>query len=839
VAEPAVALSFRTDGAGPEVQSRITRNVVAIISRPTFTPASLEIIRVAPHVPAPPPRREPVVRRARPSGTRNTIRARFLADSTRELYERLGDFERRVVNGAVVLRWDLGEGDGMAVARMSSAEIKGGETIGAQLDDMLRYCDRVGRKPRIVVAVLNLSGRVHFDDRHDFGEIFESFARGEISWVVYKDVDRIARAIVWTSLLVYWLTEYGIRLHVAQLNRELDLNNSHDLLQLWMLALGAEMEAAKIAERTLTGQSTQLRQAGKGWGASGGFGFTRDDHRFIIVDEEEWPYVLLIHELYASLQSYKSVRRALEHDHGLRLSQGTISKILHDKRYLTGEIRTKDPDADEGFRVDFVSLSRPVPERLWEHNQMLTQARRGKRTQTPEAQFVTRGVPVYHARCMDTENPRRSTSQLRSVHARSGTYRLFHYSGPGAPTEGYRVPDCCRGWSIDVEVVERAVIRGVRTILEGNDALHAAIALGRANREPTAEGALFTADDRARLNREVKRLQRYRDSLWERHLDRIRKGRRPDREFLDEETQVVDAELAALQRQLTLDTQLRSRPIHPTQLPARIADVLTDDPPDDPSERLRRWAIVHELVSHVVVHDSDDGLGVELFGPLVPESNDPGTWDPLTACTALEDKADARPGVPEPFRNRSISERLVPAYRWRSGRLGAFATLDKTPELFVAAVRAASAIFPDGPVYAQRGLGHARWTSVARSRGLPIAMERSLAAAGTTPTALIRHTLGLEAITQGRVRRIQSRDEAVWVIATAILEGFSFEPGWTVRIQTCNQGKRYPFSYVRITDWANRFAGGNRLCLIEEAQRRAAELRRNSSALTHDDKSNG
>lgn len=201
MAEPAVELSFRTDGASPQIRARTARNLVAIAARPTFTPADLAIMKLSPTTLRPLPPRVPAVRRAKPAHARNTIRSRFLADATRELYDRLGTCERRVVKGSVILRWDLGEGDGIAVARKSTDETQGGETIGAQLDSVLRYCDAAQLKPRIVVAVLNLSGQAHFNDRHDFAEVFEAFSRGEITWVVYKDVDRIARstgAIIWT-----------------------------------------------------------------------------------------------------------------------------------------------------------------------------------------------------------------------------------------------------------------------------------------------------------------------------------------------------------------------------------------------------------------------------------------------------------------------------------------------------------------------------------------------------------------------------------------------------------------------------------------------------------------
>ena len=308
-------------------------------------------------------------------------------------------------------------------------------------------------------------------------------------------------------------------------------------------------------------------------------------------------------------------------------------------------------------------------------------------------------------------------------------------------------------------------------------------------------------------------------------MDRIRKGRRSDREFLDEEIQVVDTELASLKRQLTLDTQLRSRRPTPTPLPERIAEVLTDDAPADPSDRLRRWAIVQELVSQVIVHDTDDGLSVELYGPLVPESEDPGRWDPVDACASAGEGEPPRPSVPEPFRTRTSPERLVPAYRWRCRPCGEFAAGELTRESFVDAIRAAAVRYPSGSLFAARGEGHARWRAIAQERHLPLNDENITAAAaswGTTPGAIIRETLGREALTCGRVRKVQTREEAVWVIAQALSDGFSFESGWTVRIQEFGRHAPYPFTFKRISSWASRFNGGDVGGLIADARRTVA-----------------
>jgi len=341
------------------------------------------------------------MRRTKAPGSPNTIRLGLLTEETRGLFERLGETEPRFIDGSVMLRWDLGEGDGMIVARMSSDEGRSGETIGGQIDAAMKYCDASGNGPRIVLAVLNLSGQTHFDGRHDFGEVFESCRRGEASWVVYRGIDRLARSLTWTTLFVHHLREFGMGLHVAQLHSAIDLHNPFALTQIWALAIAAEIEWASSTQRMQAALSRQLRDAGKGWSNSGGIGFTRDDHGFITVEPGQWGVVLLVHEMYESCGSIPALRAELK-EMGIELSQGVVHKILRDERFVTGRFLTKDGD---GQRSDIVKLENPVPLHLWERNQLLLSTRNGKKTKTPEGRLVLRGIPIYHAPLHEPRQP--------------------------------------------------------------------------------------------------------------------------------------------------------------------------------------------------------------------------------------------------------------------------------------------------------------------------------------------------------------------------------------------------------------------------------------------------
>lgn len=535
----------------------------------------------------------------------------------------------------------------MLVARKSSDETKSGETIGAQIDHLVRYCEASGHRPRIVMVVLNLSGRAHFEARHDFTDVFESFERGEIDWVVYRAMDRVARSMTWTALFVHYLREYGIGLHIAMLNSEIDLNNHYALSTVWVLAMTAEGEWAASGERMQTALSMQLRDAGKMWGSSGGFGFTRDSENFVVVDPTPWGVVKMIHEWYEKAGSLDGLRALLLKEKVGEFSKALLKKILSDQKYLSGEFRTVEAARPEGYRVDFVAIPDPISQHLWDRNQLLLRVRRGKRTQTPEGTFLLRGIPVYHARCMDPDDPGASTDLL-ACRWTGSAYRYHHRSAEGSKRD-YAVPEGCYGYTVAAEVIDGAVIRGLRRLLTNDQELHRAIALGRGGVEPTESGGTLTDAGRKALKRQKSRLQQHADGLWQEHHRKVGQGERSDRNFLQQELEQANLEIASTEAQLKLDEQLRRR--KPAQEPVDpdVLALLKEEPPEDDETRMRRWAIVQQLVSSVTVRDREDGLEIEIAGPLVPEDSDFG-WDPVEAIA--EDGSgneDLRPSVPQPF----------------------------------------------------------------------------------------------------------------------------------------------------------------------------------------------
>ena len=246
--------------------------------------------------------------------------------------------------------------------------------------------------------------------------------------------------------------------------------------------------------------------------------------------------------------------------------------------------------------------------------------------------------------------------------------------------------------------------------------------------------------------------------------------------------------------------------------PAGVTALLTDEAPDDPDLRLRRRAIVHQLISSVIVHDTDDGLSVELIGPLVPPDSDPGAWTPEQAVDGLtEPRLRPLPAVPQPFRYRPKPERLVPAYRWYHELPAESASETFTRNRFIAAIRFAAARHPTGPLFRARGVGAQRWRAVADERGLPTEPNhvfKATRALGTTPSALIREAIGArEAVTHGRLQ-VHSRADAVWVLVEAIHDGFAFDDGWSKRVSAFGVTRPYPLTHESVSHWSHPYGNG-------------------------------
>jgi DNA invertase Pin-like site-specific DNA recombinase len=810
MAEPAVHVHLRSHAVPAREREQTAAEIAALVSRPVVNFAALRRLVLAPVTPGVPSRdRGRSVKRAKPTRSRNRIETSFLTEATRELFERLGEGERRVVDGTVIFRWDLGKGDGIVVARKSSEETHSGETVGGQIAAMMEYCEARGMTPRIVVAVLNMSGQKHFESRHDFGEVFEAHFQGHASWALYRDVHRIARAMEWLSLFVYYLRERDMHLHIAGLSTEFTLHDRSQLVSFWIHAIYAELDWETTTKRLQTASARQLLDAGKGWSNSGGYGFTRDARGYVVVDDELWPNVHLVHLLCGQTRSYVHLREVLAAEHGVVLSQGLVSRILNDRVYLTGEFSTKDTRTG-GMRTDVIQIEHPIPEDIWQHNQRVIAARRGKQVHARPGDFVLREIPVYHARCSDHEgeDAGRLIVRLGKDHLPLLAHKATHLGDDGK----LHVPPTCAGYRLPVATIEAAVMAALRELVSDDAALRHAMARAQLHVDEQPHGTLLTDAQRRQMTSAIGRLRRHHDAIWQEHVAQISKGTQTrSRDVLELEICTIEDEIHALENTLAVDQRLRERPV-PKSAPPELLELLTDDAPDDDDRRLRRLEVVKRLVSRVVIEDRDDGIAIDVHGPLVP-SDRAVTWEPSDAFPqAVTERRD----VPQPFTFGAKRERLVVVFRHTATLLHggdqALAGEWMRHDLLLDELRWLAAHHPEGRLLSGHGEGRERWNARAGDRGLrqAAATTQWLSARGLTIDAVVREAIGdRAAILDGRID-VTRREDAVLVLAEVLGEGFRFGPGWTVPYKRFRPSRDYAPSYWNLRDWARRFEGDPR-----------------------------
>ena len=732
MAEPAVYVQLRPHAVAAHEREQTAAEIAALVSRPVVDFAALRRLVLAPGTPRVPNRdRGRGVNRAKPTRSRNRIDTSFLTKATRELFERLGEGERRDVEGTVILRWDLGKGDGIVVARMSSEETHGGETIGGQLAAMMEYCEARGMTPRIVMAVLNMSGQKHFESRHDFGEVFEAYFQGHASWVVYRDVGRIARAMEWLSLFVYYLRERDMHLHIVGLNTEFTLHDRSQLVTFWIHAAYAELDWWSTTQKLQTASARQLLDAGKGWSNSGPYGFKRDADGYVVVDDETWPTIHLVHLLCAQTDNYEDLREVLAKKHGVILSQGVISRILNDRIYLTGEFSTKDTRTG-GMRTDVIQIVHPIPEDIWLHNQRLIAARRGKQVHARPGEFVLREIPIYHARCSHHDGEDAGRLRVRLGKGREPV--LVHKATYLGDDGKLHVPPTCTGYRLSVTTIEAAVMAALRELVSDDASLRRAMARAQLHVGDQSDATVLTDVQRSQITRAIGRLRRHHDAIWQEHVAQISKGAQTrSRDVLELEIVTIEDEIRGLENTLAVDQRLREHPVAQSASP-ELLELLTDDAPVDDDRRLRRLEVVKRLVSRVVIEDRDDGIAIDVHGPLVP-SDRAVTWEPTYAFPQTAD--EHRRDVPQPFTFGSKRERLVVVFRHTTTLLHdgdrALAGEWMRRDLLLDELRWLAAQHPKGRLLSRYGEGHARWNARARDRGPDAGRQHHLVARGARP----------------------------------------------------------------------------------------------------------
>lgn len=574
-------------------------------------------------------------------------------DALRAVIDQHGEPQStRSANGGRLYVWELDPlGDGLVLARLSGRELQKGETVSGQAEACLRMCREDDRRVRWLVISLNTSGFLPFERRMDFAFVDEQIRQGTCRWIAVRAPDRIARERLPLELFFQMLRDDRVALLVSQMGGQVDWER--DGMQLDAMALIARQEGRLIRQRTHDAIYSRYLEQGRGWPGSVRFGCQRnpDTHDIEECPEQmevvHWLVQRYLTQSRAGTASLRSLRQELWDRKGCRLSHERIKQILIDPLYVTGEWFTEVGGyAIEGKPVEFAHPVSPA-----DHLQVrqYLAVRQSNNETTPLGHFLANYVPFIHARCADEQveriERRRITGQaaedveLGVTEAGQDAVAwsrpmLRGYRNPGRLRECYRHkprnPDCCKGWpGVDRDLVDRAIVRGLRALADSEE-LQAAYERS-AQQTLVAQGGASAEADAALIERRelLQQIDRQAELVARGERDFLAGSRDGTLSSADVAHYLEEPrhELERLQTALEVAERRAGRVAAerrrtPTAdrgaLSEMLAEVLTDDVPDDPDVRLARAALVRALLSYIELRDTDGGFELILHGPFIP-----------------------------------------------------------------------------------------------------------------------------------------------------------------------------------------------------------------------------
>jgi DNA invertase Pin-like site-specific DNA recombinase len=544
-------------------------------------------------------------------------------------------------------------GTGCAVIRMSTRDMKDGETAATQLNPITFEARRNNIPLGYLVVVTECSGGRAYWERPDLLAIEQLIARGKITIVFWRDVTRMARERQTFLDHTELLKKTRVRLYIVQWHHEIDWLNLSDTMGLALQVEYAIFERVQTMMRMQNGRWDQCILTGKGIGTR--FGFRRNKDGWLEPDPETWPIVKLIHlglkEVkrengagHAELQrllteaghplsvdqvaevlgdgrasnGLRAFERLLKHcDIGRRFS--ALSNIIGDRIYVDGHFSNTFDGID--IIMEPVLLSDPIPYEVYVLNQEILEQSGGSSSRTRIGDFVL--APVLRCGICGGE--------------------MTKYQPRPAARPAYRhkvaAPGPCAGLVIYQNEIEPPVMQFLRS-LDVNPQL-ARDCLDRALAEDSDERYWERKRQEKRdLEGQLVQLQMAYQPLISELVSKQMSIHRCDgdpREAMaslaafDHENAVTEKieEIEELTRRVDRFDELaaherRRRPhIEPLrpELQKTLAEALTDGAPDDLEGRVLRAKTVKDCLSEIIVTavTTDDGasvLRIELRGPL-------------------------------------------------------------------------------------------------------------------------------------------------------------------------------------------------------------------------------
>ncbi|MGE0028052.1 MAG: hypothetical protein AB7U07_13205 [Thermoleophilia bacterium] len=539
--------------------------------------------------------------------------------------------------------WRLSEsGSGFALARLSGDEIRKGESALSQVQAIWHTASQFELKLGHLVVTTNSTGARRFEYRPDLLLLHELIANGEVDAVCARGVDRIHRNDLVRAQLEDLFISSGTQLYLSQFGH---LDWIRDLHYWRRKSNQAEEERDDIFSRTHGGMIATRLAEGRGRPGALPFGFYYNPEcGEVVVDPEQWPFVVIVHRGYEELHEEGAtggLRRLEEKLEalGCPMSVGMIANMLRNPIYVTGEYTV----SWNGRQVTAnpIKIAAPIPLELFQRNQERLALNTGRHSVTPVGFLALNGVEVIHDRCQDLPVAKEDAAKL----PRTCTSLVLR-GRPTSSADGYvyshypRTPGSCRGMVIPQNVLEPTVMRALRQLAANRELQEQ---WRRAPRgDPAERPRILSPEARTQVESELRDLGlliEHREARWSdpKHPDsqmtasefskiisplhekreRLKRRLRMD-DVLDPTPPVtpLEKDMGAIARAAGLDDESTYG-----ELLEKLEEVLTDEPPDDPDHLRRRAAVVKASLSSILIKDAPDGFTLELRGPLVP----PGT----------------------------------------------------------------------------------------------------------------------------------------------------------------------------------------------------------------------
>lgn len=214
--------------------------------------------------------------------------------------------------------------------RVSSAEQAGDDRTS--LETQRRKVAAVGELAGLeVVRVFEepgVSGGTALADRPGGRELLAALRRGDT--VIVAKLDRAFRNAADALAMAETWKRQGVDMIVADMGSEPVTQNGVSRMFFGMLALVAQFERERIAERTAEGRKAK-RQAGGHIGGSAPFGFSKVGSgraARLAPDPEQQTALATMRSLAADGMASRAIAAAVQARHGLKVSHVTVTKAL-------------------------------------------------------------------------------------------------------------------------------------------------------------------------------------------------------------------------------------------------------------------------------------------------------------------------------------------------------------------------------------------------------------------------------------------------------------------------------------------------------------------------------